>query len=184
MEGSPSAKTPGRLEFIRALTFVWIANHLPHFPRRLAARRDVILRWAGMDIEGRCQVSGPVAVGGIGAIGCIHVGAGAMINVGVRFGGAQGGISIGRNVLVGPNVSFETVGHGLVYGPGRGRGSDAKPIVVEDEAWIGAGAIVLQGVTIGRGAVVAAGAVVTDDVAAGALVGGVPARVLRQSVSG
>jgi maltose O-acetyltransferase len=76
-------------------------------------------------------------------------------------------------------VSFETVSHGLLYEPGRGRGYASHPIVVEDEVWIGAGAIVLQGVTIGRGAVISAGAVVKDDVPAGTVAGGVPARVLR-----
>lgn len=55
----------------------------------------------------------------------------------------------------------------------------AAPIVIEDFAWIGAAAIVLPGVTIGKGAVIAAGSVVTDDVPAGAIVGGVPAKVIR-----
>ena len=52
-------------------------------------------------------------------------------------------------------------------------------IVVEDDCWIGSGAIILDGVTIGRGSVVAAGAVVNKDVPAYAIVGGVPAKVLR-----
>ncbi|MCB1356319.1 MAG: hypothetical protein KDK53_07450 [Maritimibacter sp.] len=55
----------------------------------------------------------------------------------------------------------------------------ALPITVEDYAWIGAGAIVLPGVTIGTGAVVAAGAVVTRDVAPRSIVAGNPARLLR-----
>lgn len=54
-----------------------------------------------------------------------------------------------------------------------------QPVVIEDDAWIGARAIVLKGVTIGRGAVVAAGSVVTADVPAGAVVGGNPARIIR-----
>jgi len=63
---------------------------------------------------------------------------------------------------------------------GAGRGGKTQPIVVEDEVWIGAGAIITQGVTIGRGSVVAAGAVVTADVEAQTLVGGVPARLIRR----
>jgi acetyltransferase-like isoleucine patch superfamily enzyme len=55
-----------------------------------------------------------------------------------------------------------------------------KPIVVEDEVWIGGGAIITQGVKIGRGAVVAGGAVVTRDVEPGTIVGGVPARFIRK----
>lgn len=56
------------------------------------------------------------------------------------------------------------------------------PVVVEDHVWIGSHAIILPGVTIGAGAVVAAGAIVSKDVPAGSLVGGVPAKVLREQV--
>ena len=164
---------------LRGSAFLWLANHLPSVPRRLDAQRDVLLRWAGVDIRGRCIVCGPIVIGGVDAASCIRMGAGTIVNTEVRFGGARGGIAIGENVLVGPRVSFETVSHGLVYEPGRGRDLCTKPIVVEDEAWIGAGAIILQGVRIGRGSVIAAGAVVSSDVPAGTLVGGVPARVLR-----
>jgi acetyltransferase-like isoleucine patch superfamily enzyme len=58
-----------------------------------------------------------------------------------------------------------------------------SPVVIGERVWIGARATILKGVTVGDGAVIAAGAVVTDDVPAGALVGGVPARVLRSDVS-
>jgi acetyltransferase-like isoleucine patch superfamily enzyme len=60
----------------------------------------------------------------------------------------------------------------------RFSGLDVAPITIEDDAWIGAGAIVLPGVTVGRGAVVAAGAVVTKDVESFTIVGGVPSVVI------
>ena len=74
---------------------------------------------------------------------------------------------------------FETVNHGLRYIPGKGRGGGTKSIVIKDEVWIGGGAIVTQGVTIGRGSVVAAGAVVTKDVPANTIFGCIPAIILK-----
>jgi len=59
--------------------------------------------------------------------------------------------------------------------PGR---VSEKPVVIEDDVWIGCRSIILKGVRIGRGAVIAAGSVVTKDIPAGAIAGGVPARVL------
>ena len=89
-------------------------------------------------------------------------------------------ITIGKNVLVGPRVMFETVNHGLIFIPDKGRDTSTRPIVISDEVWIGAGAIILQGVTVGRGSVIAAGAVVNKDVEAWTLVGGVPAKLIRR----
>lgn len=171
-----------RWTFLRESLFLWAANHLPRI-RSIDPNRYVLLRLAGMDIQGPCLIWGPLIVRPIGSASRITIGAGSFVNTEVRFGGAQGGISIGRNVQVGPRVSFETVSHGLVYEADRGRGYTSQPIVVEDEVWIGAGAIVLSGVTIGRGAVITAGAVVRDDVPAGTVAGGVPARVLRPATS-
>ncbi|MEZ5288405.1 MAG: DapH/DapD/GlmU-related protein [Vicinamibacterales bacterium] len=75
-------------------------------------------------------------------------------------------------------MSLITSGHPLE--PGRRRAAVvAKPIVLERNVWIGAGAIVIGGVTVGENAVIAAGAVVTRDVPPNVLVGGNPARVIR-----
>jgi acetyltransferase-like isoleucine patch superfamily enzyme len=94
----------------------------------------------------------------------------------------QGGITIGNRVYTAPLVQLLAVNH--VYSdpdrPMVEQGITAEGIVVEDDVWIGAGAIVTDGVRIGRGAVVAAGAVVTRDVPPHTVVGGVPARVLKQ----
>jgi acetyltransferase-like isoleucine patch superfamily enzyme len=94
---------------------------------------------------------------------------------------AQGGITIGDRVLFGPRVQVLAVNH-VMSDPGRpimDQGITAVGIRIEDGAWIGAGAIVLDGVTIGRHAVVGAGAVVTGDIPPHALAVGAPARVIR-----
>jgi acetyltransferase-like isoleucine patch superfamily enzyme len=98
------------------------------------------------------------------------------INSGCRFQD-QGGIRIGDDVLVGHNVVLASLNHEL--DPAERATTVPRPIVIGDRVWIGANATVLAGVTIGHGAVVAAGAVVTRDVAPDTVVGGVPARVIR-----
>jgi maltose O-acetyltransferase len=135
-----------------------------------------------MKISGRCTIWEGVTVRPIGGAKNIEIGKGSFINTGVRFGVPQDRVVIGENVQVGPRVMFETASHGLEYVPGKGRGTLSKPIMVEDEVWVGGGSIITQGVTLGRGSVVAAGAVVVNDVASYSVVGGVPARVLRENV--
>lgn len=89
-----------------------------------------------------------------------------------------GGIEIGDDVMIGPNVSLLTSGHPLAPSVRR-RAITAAPIRIGRNVWIGASAVVLQGVTIGDDSVVGAGSVVTRDVPAGVLVVGSPAAVIR-----
>ena len=92
-----------------------------------------------------------------------------------------GGIDIADDVMIGPNVSIITSGHPIE--PSQRRACViAKPIVVEKNVWIAAGATIIGGVTVGENSVVAAGSVVTKDVPANSLVGGNPARVIRSIV--
>lgn len=164
---------------MRELIFLSMANHLPRL-RIFDSVRHRFCALAGMRIEGKCLIWGPLIVRPIGGARNIAIGRGSFINSMARFGVPGESVIIGRNVQVGPCVCFETVSHGLVYRPGVGRGDIIRPIVVEDEVWIGAGAIITGGVTIGRGAVIAAGAVVTEDVEPLTVVGGVPARLIKR----
>ncbi len=111
----------------------------------------------------------------------IHIGSKSLIGEYNVLRG-QGGITIGDRVYLAPLVQLLAVNH--VYAdptrPMVVQGITADGITVEDDVWIGAGAIVTDGVRIGRGAVVAAGAVVTQDVPPHTVVGGIPARVLKE----
>ncbi|WP_413670683.1 DapH/DapD/GlmU-related protein [Mucilaginibacter sp. Mucisp86] len=89
----------------------------------------------------------------------------------------MGGITLEDHVLIGPKVNLITENHPL--DPTDRRGMLCKPILIKRNAWIGAGATILPGVIIGENAVVAAGAVVSKDVADNTVVGGVPAKVIR-----
>ncbi len=89
-----------------------------------------------------------------------------------------GGVEIGDDVLIAPNVSIITSGHPLDPSSRRSV-TIGKPIVIERNVWIATGAIVTGGVTIGENSVVAAGSVVTRDVPPNTLVAGNPARIVR-----
>ena len=94
----------------------------------------------------------------------------------------QGGVTIGDRVYTSPMTQIIAVNH-VFDDPGRPfveQGITAKGITIEDDVWLGAACVVTDGVTIGRGSVIAAGAVVTDDVPPHTVVAGVPARVIRE----
>ena len=89
-------------------------------------------------------------------------------------------VHIGHHVMIGPAVQIYTAAHPLKAEP-RSQGREvAKPIVIEDNVWIGGGAILLPGVRVGRNAVVGAGAVVPRNIPANTVVAGNPARVIRE----
>lgn len=96
--------------------------------------------------------------------------------------GASGGIAIGADVIAGPFVSFHSQEHRFddPTTPIRLQGTIERGIVVADDCWIGARVTVLDGTTLGAGCVVAAGAVVRGEFPPRSLIGGVPARVLRE----
>ena len=111
--------------------------------------------------------------------GRLTTGKNCQVNRGCYFD-FTGPITFEDNVVVGHGVTFVTAEHAL-SGPERraSRGTVGQPIVVESGVWIGSHALLLPGITIHSGAVVAAGAVVTKDVPPNALVGGVPASMIR-----
>lgn len=112
--------------------------------------------------------------------GRMVIGAGTWIGQQCFFHSA-GGLTIGQNVGVGPAVKIITSAHAEegIEKPILHSRIEFAPVVIEDDADIGIGAILLPGITIGRGAQIGAGAVVTGDIPAYAVAVGAPARVLR-----
>ncbi len=128
----------------------------------------------------------------------LEVGEGAVIFHGCFFGGTDvsigertfvnysctfdnnAAITIGSDCAIGMNVLVVTSTHEVGPSQRRAGALSSAAVVIEDGCWIGAGATILCGVTIGPGSIVAAGSVVTDDVVPNVLVGGVPAREITQ----
>ncbi|MGR3806716.1 DapH/DapD/GlmU-related protein [Pasteurella testudinis] len=106
----------------------------------------------------------------------LRIGKGVFVNSGVMFTDL-GGITLEDNVLIGPRANIISVNHPL--NPAGRRGIILSPVRICRNAWIGVGATVLPGVTVGENAVVAAGAVVSKDVPPNTVVAGVPARVVK-----
>lgn len=159
---------------------VYTTNHLvSHVPSRLLRRtwyRRVvgIALGQGADVHLGTQLwfYGPGHVRRT----TVSIGTGTRINAGVILD-CRGGIEIGDHVSISPQVAIVTADHDHHSADFALR---HRRVVIEDHVWIGMRALILPGVHIGRGAVVAAGAVVTRDVEAGSIVAGVPARRVGQ----
>jgi acetyltransferase-like isoleucine patch superfamily enzyme len=115
----------------------------------------------------------------------ISIGTDVFIGPEAIFSASESGILIGNKVMFGPRVMVMGGDHNIsevgeyMFDVKIKRASNDLPICVEDDVWVGAGAIILKGVTIGHGSVVAAGSVVTKSVAPYSIVGGNPAKLLR-----
>ena len=116
-----------------------------------------------------------------------NIGEGIVIgnNVGIAqncFIQVRGKVTIGNNVIFGPNVSIFSENH--IFDdpdlPVSVQGETRKGVVIEDGVWIGTRSVILDGVTVGRNSIVAAGSIVTNNVPAYSIVGGVPARIIKE----
>lgn len=93
----------------------------------------------------------------------------------------KGGVDIGDRVLIGYRTQILSANHVIPESKGRifGAGHDSKKVVIDKDVWIGANCIILPGVFVGEGAIIAAGSVVTKDVAPFTFVAGIPARIIK-----
>jgi maltose O-acetyltransferase len=158
----------------------WMATRfLPWFTfSRVRAR---MLAAVGCHVPPGTSVFGYVhIVGGRGCTARLSVGPGCIIGPDVTLG-LDAPITLGARVSLGPRAVLYTATHALGSSSRRMHFSVlARPIVVEDGAWVGMCALIMPGVRIGRGAVVASGAVVNEDVPPNVLVGGNPARLIEE----
>ncbi len=156
----------------------WLMALLASLPNDILScrvRRAVLLR-LGFDLAPGVLIYRHVLL-----LGRIQMGAGSSISNNACLNGASAGIRIGRDVMIAPNCCLVAFNHGTALNgtPMVRQPLTEAPIVIEDDVWIGANCTITPGVTIGRGAVVAANSVVTRDVGPNEIVGGVPARLIK-----
>lgn len=117
----------------------------------------------------------------------ISIGDNVFIGPGASFIASISHITIKENSFFGPNVTIRGGNHSSHiigklmkdYKPGDKLPTDDEPVIIDEDVWVGTGAIILKGVHVGRGAIVAAGSVVNKNVPPYAIVGGVPAKVIK-----
>lgn len=156
--------------FQEAIKITMEMNNQYHTPEEL---REIMSRLIGKKVDGTFCLFPPFYTD-FGKN--ITIGKNVFINSGCHFQD-QGGIVIGDNTLIGHNVVLATINHDL--NPANSRKNHYAPIHIANNVWIGSNATVLPGVTIGEWAVIAASAVVAKDVPPYAVVGGVPAKVIK-----
>jgi maltose O-acetyltransferase len=162
-----------RLRVLNALLFF-----LPHLCFSRARRR--LYRLFGVHVGTDALILGTLDLKGPGPIWRrLRIGPRCLITT-PFYADLNDRIVLGADVVVGHHAVFVTADHMIGDSVRRCGTLSPRPIVVEDGAWIGAGSTLLPGVIIGKGAVVAAGAVVTKSVPPDTVVGGVPARPIRQ----
>jgi len=155
----------------------WLVALLPQHPGPYAAIKRLLLNWAGARVGRNVHIYPGVR---------IYMPRGLVVGNNVSISSyvvitTAGTVTIGDNVLIGYGTRILSANHkipdslGVIFGAGH----DCKPVVIEDGVWLGANVVILPGVRVREGAVVAAGAVVTKDIDPYTVVGGVPAELIR-----
>lgn len=160
-------------------TYVFLGSWLPHYQLHHTWKIAKIIRsfcgtlmfikcGKNTDIGRHISFSSNIELGNNSSIG--------------DFAHIQGSLIVGDNVMIAPHCAFIATDHNIsdTTVPMNTQGDYNKTIVIDDDVWIGYGVIILKGVHIGKGAVCAAGAVVTKDVPSYTIVGGVPAKVIKR----
>lgn len=164
--------------FVGYILYVFFGGNLPHYQggydwpissliRRFCGKMMFLQCGDKVDIGRKISFSSKISIGNSSSIGdYTHI---------------HGELQIGNNVMIAPHCAFIASDHNIdnLDIPMNCQGTTEGKIVIENNCWIGYGSVILNNVNIGEGSVVAAGAVVTKDVAPYAVVGGVPAKVIK-----
>ena len=146
-------------------------------PRRLQAERGRMLKELFAEVGENCYIESPYFANWGGHH--VHLGSNVYANAGLKLVDDTH-IYIGDNTMLGPNVVLATAGH-PIDATLRGKGLQYNlPVRIGKNCWLGAGVIVMPGITIGDNTVIGAGSVVTRDIPAGVVAVGNPCRVLRE----
>ena len=158
--------------------YIYICSWLPHYQlghtwivpklmRALSCKMLFLKCGKKVDIGRLCKLSFKIEIGNKSSIGDNNY--------------IQGKVKIGNNVMIGPQVMFIASNHNYkdINIPMNMQGKTEKGIIVEDNVWIGARAIILDGVRIKKGTIVAAGSIVTKDTQENTIVGGNPAKIIK-----
>lgn len=140
--------------------------------------RPFLLRLAGVVVGRKCHIFSGLRIHP-SSPGAVVIGDRVLINRNCDVDPGVASVVIGDDVALGVGVVFAAAGHQVGSSKRRAKGRLDRPIVVESGCWLGARVVVLQGVTIAKGCVIGAGAVVTRSTAADGIYAGVPARRLR-----
>lgn len=158
-----------------AFSYVWDKLWSPFYKKCMKhCGKGVYLRPTCSDLKGLYNLS---------------IGDGSSIPKGSVFYCTEAPLTIGRKVIFGPNPTIITGDHRInvvgkfIMDSNEKLSENDAPVVIEDDVWCGANVTILKGVTIGRGSVVAAGAVVTKSCPPYSIIGGVPAKVLKRRFS-
>jgi maltose O-acetyltransferase len=167
------------MRLVYLIAYRWIAARLPASASRAGSLWRVARRATARPLLASTGRDVNIERGAIFPPDVVHLGDRSGLGINSQM---KGPVTIGCDVMMGPEVLVFTTDHTFddTSRPMREQGMAAiRPVTIEDDVWIGQRAMILPGVTVGRGSVVAAGAVVTKDVPPLSVVGGNPARVLR-----
>ena len=159
------------------LAYLDLMDEYNRTPRRLQAERAEMLKKLFAEVGENCYIESPYFANWGGHH--VHLGSNIYANAGLKLVDDTP-IYIGDNTMIGPNVVLATAGH-PIDPELRGRGLQYNlPVHVGRNCWLGAGVIVMPGISIGDNTVIGAGSVVTKDIPAGVVAVGNPCKVLRE----